>query len=127
SFPIFKNNSNREQEKVAAQLAVTLDRLGHNGNGMASTRLSLFWDRSEGSCFKYTDRVLQALLSLEDRYLMWPTVEEREAHSLEMAKKGFIGCVGFVDGTTIPLEVRPGFEGDFYFDRHGDYSFNLQV
>ncbi|KAF9583078.1 hypothetical protein BGW38_010293 [Lunasporangiospora selenospora] len=34
--PCFKNNSYREQEEVAVQLAVTLDRLGHYGNGMGN-------------------------------------------------------------------------------------------
>lgn len=44
-----------------------------------------------------------------------------------MVQKGFEGCVGFIDGTTIPFAKRPEHKGDLYFDRSSDYSLNLQV
>ncbi|KAF8926076.1 hypothetical protein BGZ58_000201 [Dissophora ornata] len=116
---IFKNASYPEQEEVAAQLAVTLDRLGHSGNGMEDTCLGTFWDRSERSCQKYIERVLVALMSLQPRYVTWPTQAQRRAYAARMAMKGFPGCIGFVDGTTIPLSERPAYKADFYYDRHG--------
>jgi hypothetical protein len=44
-----------------------------------------------------------------------------------MAGEGFSGCVGFVDGTTIPLHQRPGADGEVYWDRKKQYSINCQV
>jgi nicotinamide mononucleotide adenylyltransferase len=124
---IFRNRSNRKQEEIAAQLAVTLDRLGHYGNGMSSLRNARLWDRSSGSLRNYFDRGIKAILSLEQQYLSWPTPEERRAHSEYMAQLGFPGCIGFVDGTTIKFEQRPGHHGDYFHDRHDDYSLNIQV
>ncbi|KAI7816639.1 hypothetical protein BC939DRAFT_468513 [Gamsiella multidivaricata] len=66
---IFKSGGYKEQEEVAVQLAIVLDRLGHNGNGMAATRLAETWHKSEGSCTNYTNRVLIAILSLQERFL----------------------------------------------------------
>ncbi|KAF9580519.1 hypothetical protein BGW38_002812, partial [Lunasporangiospora selenospora] len=125
--PVFQNKSYRKQEEVAVQIAYTLDRLGHYGNGMTLTRQSLVWKRSPGSCFNYFARGLEAILSLKDRVVSWPTLDERDAHSYALSQKGFPGCIGFIDGTTVPLMERPSFKGDFFYDRHGDYSLNLQV
>ena len=44
-----------------------------------------------------------------------------------MALEGFPGCVGFVDGTGIPLYQKPGFDGSTFYDRKGQYSINAQV
>ncbi|KAG0211263.1 hypothetical protein BGX33_004415 [Mortierella sp. NVP41] len=125
-YPAFHNVGYRKQEEVAAQLAVVLDRLGHNGNGVGITRLAESWNRSEGSCTNYTSRVVQALLSLKDRFVSWPTPVQRRLHST-MARKGFRNCVGFVDGTTVSFFERPNFQGDFYYERHGQYSLSAQV
>lgn len=125
----FKTTGYREQEESVVQIAVLLDRLGHNGNGMASARLASIWGRSEGSLSNYSQRAMVALLSLEPRFLSWPTPEERRQHAscAQVVRKGFAGCVGFVDGTTIPLERRPSHCGDFFYDRHGQYSWSAQV
>ncbi|KAF9941546.1 hypothetical protein BGZ65_002674 [Modicella reniformis] len=34
-----------------------------------------------------------------------------------MAKKGVDGCVGFIDGATVPLG-QPPYKGDFYYDNN---------
>ena len=44
-----------------------------------------------------------------------------------MRKEGFPGCVGFVDGTTIPMFQRLGFDGEVFFDRKKRYSLNAQI
>ncbi|KAF9174261.1 hypothetical protein BGX20_000312 [Mortierella sp. AD010] len=66
-------------------------------------------------------------MGVTDRFVSWPTSEQRKEHSGKVAKKGFPGCVGFADGTTIPISKRPEFQGDFYYDRYGNYSHNLQA
>ncbi|GJJ74991.1 nuclease HARBI1 [Entomortierella parvispora] len=126
---VFESRGYKQQEEAAVQIAILLDRLGHDGNGMASTRLAETWHRGEGSMYNYTARATKALLSLQDEYLSWPIAEERQEHATcaKIAGKGFVGCVGFVDGTTVPFEQRPEAQGDFYYDRHGKYSLNVQV
>lgn len=109
------------------QLALALDCLGHFGNGMAITHLLHQWKQCEGSCINFTNCVIKALLSLSDQFTAWPSLEFHAGHSRFMSKQGFSGCVGFVDGTTIPLSHHPDEEGDFYYDQHGDYSLSLQV
>jgi hypothetical protein len=44
-----------------------------------------------------------------------------------LAEAGFEGCIGFVDGTTIPLYQRPASDGKVYWDRKKHYSINCQV
>ncbi|KAI9241645.1 MAG: hypothetical protein BYD32DRAFT_468819 [Podila humilis] len=104
--PVFQSRGTKPQEPAAVQISLALDHLGHFGNGMGITRLSSQWRRSEGSCINYTNRMLEAILSLEDQYSAWPCSEHRATHSMFMSRKGFDGCVRFVDGTTIPLFQR---------------------
>ncbi|KAG0062535.1 hypothetical protein BGZ92_006160, partial [Podila epicladia] len=73
---VFQSTSPRQQEEVAAQLAVTLDRLGHNGNGMAPVRFGDYWGRSPNACKDYYTRGIKAILSLKDRYAKWPSAED---------------------------------------------------
>ena len=47
--------------------------------------------------------------------MTWPTVTEQSESSLVMQQEGFPGCVGFVDGTTIPLSQKPAPDGNFYW------------
>jgi hypothetical protein len=35
-----------------------------------------------------------------------------------MAAEGFPGCVGFIDGTPLPLAQRLGVDGSSYIDRN---------
>jgi hypothetical protein len=51
---------------VAVQLALALDRLGHNRNGMGIIRLSSYWKRSEGLRLNFINFVIKALLSLSN-------------------------------------------------------------
>jgi hypothetical protein len=44
-----------------------------------------------------------------------------------MKNEGFVGCVGFVDGTTIPLFQRPGYDGEVFYDQKRRYSINAQI
>ncbi|GJJ78471.1 hypothetical protein EMPS_10830 [Entomortierella parvispora] len=111
---VFQSPGYNKQEQAAVQIAILLDRLGHDGSGMSTARLAETWHRSEGSIYNYTERAMVAILSLQKRFLFWPKSEERVAHATcgKVAGKGFVGCVGFVDGTTIPFEQRPEVKGD---------------
>ncbi|KAL6557491.1 hypothetical protein OROMI_017841 [Orobanche minor] len=82
--------------------------LGHNGNGAATAMQSMLFSFGVGTIILFTKRVITALLQV------------RKAD-------GFPGCVGFVDGTTIPLSEKPSLDGEGYWGRKHRYSINMQV
>jgi hypothetical protein len=47
----------------------------------------------------------------------WPNADHSEEISRMIAIEGFPGCVGFIDGTTLPLAQKPALDGEVYFDR----------
>ncbi|KAL3679021.1 hypothetical protein R1sor_021977 [Riccia sorocarpa] len=53
---VFHNNSPKPQAAVFVQLAVALDRFGHEGNGACLDRSMLLWGISHGSMVNYTNR-----------------------------------------------------------------------
>jgi hypothetical protein len=125
--PVFLCRSIRPQLPIPHQLALTLERLGSNGNGASLGRFSRNLNVGQGTVVKVTRRVLKAILSLGRRYVSWPDAAQRAQISEVMADKGFPGCVGFIDGTTIPLFQRPGFDGEVFYDRKRQYSINAQI
>lgn len=124
---VFKNRSKFKQIPVSLQLAATLDRLGHHGNGAALKRSGVLWGISTGTIVNCMHRCLIALESALENEVRWPDERERARISSEFAKIGFDGCVGLVDGTTLPLSQRPKIDGETYFDRKKRYSLNMQV
>jgi hypothetical protein len=50
------------------------------------------------------------------RLASWPTTKEQLESSQVMQEEGFPGCVGFFNGTTIPLSQKPPINGNHYFD-----------
>ncbi|PLW28739.1 hypothetical protein PCASD_22697 [Puccinia coronata f. sp. avenae] len=125
--PVFLCRSIRPQLPIPHQLALTLERLGSNENGASVGRFSRNLNVGQGTVVKVTRRVLKAILSLGRRYVSWPDAARRAQTSEVMADKGFPGCVGFVDGTTIPLFQRPGFDGKVFYDQKQRYSINAQI
>jgi hypothetical protein len=122
SHPVFHNQSRYPQAPVWQQVAVALDRFGNNGNGASISRTQKYWGIGKGTCDLYTNRTMEAI-----QYVRWPNEQERRQISQRMSTQGFIGCVGFIDGTTIPLAQKPGVDGECYFDRKQRYSLNAQV
>ncbi|MBW0591120.1 hypothetical protein O181_130835 [Austropuccinia psidii MF-1] len=59
--------------------------------------------------------------------LCWPNADRQQEISMQLAGEGFPGCVGFLDGTCIPLFQRPGVDGEVFFDRKSRYSLNVQL
>ncbi|EFP76176.2 uncharacterized protein PGTG_02617 [Puccinia graminis f. sp. tritici CRL 75-36-700-3] len=127
SHPIFQSNSNRPQIPIPHQLALTLERLGSNGNGSSVVCLSRNLSVAHGTVIKITRRVTEALTSLEEQYIKWLNQQRRQEISSVMKNEGFDGCVGFVDGTTIPLFQWPGFNGEVFWDHKKRYSINVQI
>jgi len=125
--PIFYSNSRRPQLPIPHQLALTLERLGSNGNGASVGRFSRNLSVGRGTVIKVSRRVIHALNSLSARYIGWPDQQRRSEISQVMKTEGFEGCVGFVNGTTIPLYQRPSVDGEVYWDRKKQYSINCQV
>lgn len=109
------------------QLAVALDRLETNGNGASLGRTRKLWGLGKGTVALYTSRVIIALNDLRDGFVVWQDATDRKQISRRMEAEGFPDCVGFIDGTTIPLSQKPAVDGECYFDRKHRYSVSAQV
>ena len=117
---VFNNNSKMKQASVETQLLIVLNRLGCDGNGASIDRTGLFFGRSVGTVEKFTDRIFEAILSLEKDYVFWPDAAERSAISERMdINHGLKHAVGIVDGTPVNFYQKPGIDGETYFNRKG--------
>ena len=125
---IFYSSSGRPQLPVRVQLAITLFRFGHYGNAASVILTAQTFFVSVGSVVKATQRVTAAILRWEDAEIRWPDASRRAALAEQSKQRyGFAGCVGAVDGTTIPLAYPPSVNPWCFFDRHGRYSVNVLV
>lgn len=120
--PVFSNNSRNPQADPAIQIAVALCRLGSNGNGCSLARVQAMFGIGSGTVVAYTARVVKSLNDLAKQYIVWPDRKRRREIGQMMREEGFPGCVGFIDGTTIPLSQKPGMDGEVYYDRKKRYS-----
>lgn len=120
--PSFQNRSNCKQAHPAWQLAIALHRFGHYGNRMGLVEVAHDFGIAVGTVELYTKRVVHALGSLSSDWVKWPDESRRKASSRVMSKEGFPGCVGFLDGTLLPLYQKPSDDGASYFDRAKRYS-----
>ncbi|KNZ47587.1 uncharacterized protein VP01_629g2 [Puccinia sorghi] len=103
----FHKNSNVPQRPVQDQLMVTLRQMGISGNGI-SVGVAWLFRISKGSVIVYCSRVVEAILSLESTYFNWPNHKEQVKIASNIAKStGFKNCVGFIDGTLLPLDEKP--------------------
>ena len=119
--PVFSNNSNNPQTDPGWQLAIVLARFGHYGNMVNVTEASYNFGISEGAFNIFTKRIIKALLNIASDWIKWPDMARREQFSNFMRAEGFPGCVGFIDGTTIPLSQKPANHGNSYYDRKNRY------
>ncbi|KAJ7663508.1 hypothetical protein B0H17DRAFT_872077, partial [Mycena rosella] len=129
--PIFFNNSNHPQLPVDQQLAVALYRFGHDGNAASFQSVANWAGLGKGTVHLITRRVMTAVLrpGFMQSAVRMPTQEEKEdakrwvaKHSCHRWRHGW--C--FVDGTLVPLDERPTWYGESYFDRKCNYSLNFQ-
>ncbi|KAJ7460254.1 hypothetical protein FB451DRAFT_1007476, partial [Mycena latifolia] len=129
--PIFHNNSNHAQLPVDQQLAVALYRFGHDGNAASMQSVANWAGLGKGTVHLITRRIMTAVLrpGFMQSAVRMPTPEEKEKakrwvakHSCHSWRHGW--C--FVDGTLVPLDERPTWYGESYFDRKCNYSLNFQ-
>ncbi|MBW0532706.1 hypothetical protein O181_072421 [Austropuccinia psidii MF-1] len=114
----FRNSSQNKQCNPAIQLAVTLSRRGSQGNGAALGKIGMLFGISHGAIVLYTQRVIQILMKLKRKVIVWPTIEQRGEMSQVMQEEGFPGCIGFIYGSLIPLSQCPPNDGEAYFDHN---------
>jgi DDE superfamily endonuclease len=110
------------------QLLVLLKYYGCDGNQASSLSLSHFFGVSAGSIDGYKANALAALLSLEDRTIIWPDAEERRLISRRIKENYlFPNCIGLIDGTLLPLSQRPLLHGENYLSRKRFYAVVMLV
>jgi hypothetical protein len=77
-----------------------------------------------GTIYKVIDRVGEALASLEQIYVAWPSSEERTV----LGRNRFLpGCIGFLDGTHFRLTSRPQAHEENILSRKMSYSISAQI
>ncbi|RPD72619.1 hypothetical protein L226DRAFT_466844 [Lentinus tigrinus ALCF2SS1-7] len=132
SDPIFANNSRNPQFPVEQQLAIALWRFGHYGNAAGLQKVANWAGVGKGYVLLATRRVVVALTRRDflDETICMPTAEEKdeakewvEQHSCKAWRDGWL----LVDGTLVPLYMRPYWYGESYYDRKCQYSLNIQV
>ncbi|ETN13040.1 hypothetical protein PPTG_22447 [Phytophthora nicotianae INRA-310] len=106
-----------KQRPASVQIAVALARLGANGNAASVGEFHRRFNIAAGSVVVYTKRVVAALKAVRAQWIAWPSRARRREVASVMASEGFPGCVGFIDGTTLPLSQRPALDGSSYWDR----------
>ncbi|MBW0488287.1 hypothetical protein O181_028002 [Austropuccinia psidii MF-1] len=124
---VFKNSSNSKQVPISHQLALTLERLGSNGNAGSVGKFARNFNVGRGTVISISRRVLEAINSYEKYYIQWPNQNRRYEISQVMRQEGFEECVGFIDGTNFPLYQKPAWQGEVFFDRKKVYSINAQI
>ncbi|MBW0587007.1 hypothetical protein O181_126722 [Austropuccinia psidii MF-1] len=112
----FQNSSQNKQHNPAIQLAVALSRLESNGNGASLGKIGMLFVISHGAILLYTQRVIQILMKFKHKVIVCPTIEQQREMSQVMQAEGFPGCIGFIDGSHIPLSQGPPNDGESYFD-----------
>jgi hypothetical protein len=124
--PVFHSSS--RQAPPAHQILVLLKYLGTQGNQANNRSLGGHFGIGSGTAQLYRDRALLALLSLQSQAYFWPDEEERKIISQRIRKiYNFPDCVGFADGTLLPLAFCPRLNGENYLDRKRRYSLNMLV
>ncbi|XP_039969237.1 protein ALP1-like [Bactrocera tryoni] len=107
--------------------SIVLYRLGSNGEGATLSKIAGLFGVSDGGIIQnLTDRIFKALLKHKDQYLFWPNSDERKKLVSETWGE-LPNCVGYVDGTEIPLAEKPSQDPEAYFSRKHQYSVKVQA
>ena len=75
---VFFNKSHHSQIQVSAQLAITLFRLGHDGNAASVESVAQWAGVSAGTIVNCTWRIMIVFLGLHDLAIRWPSEEEKK-------------------------------------------------
>lgn len=124
--PVFHGTNSHKQFTVQFQLALVLYRLGSNGDGATLTKIAtLFGIGDGGTIDKITVRVFDSILTLEKDFLYWPSEREREELVIDSFEE-LPHCIGYTDGTIIPLKERPVMDHTSYYSKDQVYAIKLQ-
>lgn len=118
----------REKNSVELHLLVLLKFLGSNGNEATISKLGMFFQISKGSFRNTLKRAVSVLLKHLRDAVFWPEADERKEISLRIKSQyKFPNCVGIIDGTLFPLELKPKKNGEDYFCRKSCYAVHALI
>ncbi|OCB86821.1 hypothetical protein A7U60_g5994 [Sanghuangporus baumii] len=120
---VFISTGKRPQRPSWYQLAVFLLRYGLTHTEKAAEEASI----AEGTVYLYCMRVAHAFRHIRPQFLTWPDIARRAVLKARMGEDGFPGCIGMIDGTLIPLAIKPVKDGELYFCRKKFYAVILQA
>ena len=127
---VFISKGRKPQRPAKLQLLLTLFHFGGGAYGSSRDRIARQFGVSEGSVGNYIAHVVTAILSLGNNYIRFPkphTEEYANVMKLHLALFGLPFCLGFVDGSLVPLIRRPEVDGAAYFTRKKFYALNATI
>jgi hypothetical protein len=150
SHPVYEKYANCRRTDIRIQMMVALERLGCYGNGVSVGKLAratgtsgiysnfdkrhffLVFDNLftliEGSVVNFTIRFIIAVTDKLKSRLYWPDHEKREKIKTEIEQDyGFPSCIGFVDGTLIPLANTPSWSHQNFYSRKSFYAISSMI
>ncbi|MBW0558834.1 hypothetical protein O181_098549 [Austropuccinia psidii MF-1] len=113
---MFQNSSQKKQWNPSIQLALALSSVGSNGNGATMGKIGMLFGISHGAIVSYTQRLIQILMKLKHKVIVWPKMEQQREMYQMIQAEGFPGYIVFIEGSLIPLSQRPPNDGEAYFD-----------
>jgi hypothetical protein len=126
--PIFANATER-MRPVSIQFGVFLFYVGNTGKGGNNPQARNIFAIGRGTIELYKTRCLKAILYLGNQFLQWPDAATRRSTSDRIHNEQYLPrCVGFVDGTLIPLMEQPlrADRADFFGRKEG-YSLSSLI
>lgn len=126
---IFKiDGAGRPQFDIILQLMILLNYFSLNGNGQNFTSIGKMFHVSKGACRDCFNRVLSAVLSLKEEFIVWPDDSGRkEISNRFLVTYGLPDCVGCIDGTLINLVQKPEWMGHDFYTRKCGYAVNALI
>src|SRR5882724_10489991 len=115
--PIFVSTGPQNQWPIRIQLATFLIRYGAQTYVKTASVVSI----AEGTVDLYCKCVWQAIRNVNHSHLAWPEPPQQAYLKEEMARWGFPGCIGMVDGSLIRLMDKPKKNGWAYYSRKKFY------
>ena len=127
-FKSRRRRGRRMKHHIPQHVLVFLYRLGCQGSAASDTAVANFFGIGKGTVKNFIRRVVSAIRSLKDTYIVWPSGSEKEEMKQRIkVKYGFQQCIGIIDGTLIVLATRPQEYGDSYYCRKNCYAINVQI
>lgn len=118
---------NLTQDPIDLQVAVGLYRFGTYGNGAGVKNIAGKFGINEGSVINFTSRLVDALCSVKNIWIKWPNYEERKSLSMELVDDFLPKCIGFIDGSDVPLAEAPIEDKVYYWSRKKRYGIQFQI